>query len=236
MKEINTTKTLLGTFLIMLISIPSMAQDKVSGGSGGFHIGFKQYSTSNYSYFLEDGVTDLDDNILTIGGGGYHIIKNWMIGGYGFYRGGESRDVPFFSPGGGGQEFNYALNGGGGYLTLGYVAFHTDKLLVFPQLGIGLESLTLNKTLNEDITFQPDDFLSTDYSWSSPMLDIGAGVDFFPLKGLKVGLRAGYNFSLQKDNDWKHRGGDLLGTNLPENDLDGFYIHLTLGGGWIKSE
>jgi len=217
----------------LLLTQVVLAQEKLHGGSGGFYLGGKQYNTNSYNYYLADGVDGLQNNLVTIGGGGYTILNNWMLGGYGFYRGGERKDVSYFSPTGG-QDITYSLNGGGGYLTLGYVVFHTDRLIVFPQAGLGLESLGLSKTLNEDVTFRANDNLSAEYSWSSPMLDLGAGIDLFPTKkGLKIGLRAGYNLSLQNNNDWRHAGGELISSDLPENDLDGFYINLIVGGGGI---
>jgi len=57
----------------------------------------------------------------------------------------------------------------------------------------------------------------------------------FPFdNGLKLGIRIGYQLSTERgNNDWSHEGGKLTGNDLPENDLDGMYLTLTLGGGGL---
>ena len=212
-------------------------QSTISGGSGGFHFGPKFYNTSNFNYFLEDGVADLNNNLLSFGGGGYMVHKNFMIGGRGFYQGGESRDVAVGSPLQDSRNYTYSLNGGGGYLTFGYSAYSKNNLLIFPQLGIGIESLSLEKSLNETVVFEPRESLSTEYSWSSPMLDIGFAADWFPFKhGTKIGLRLGYTISLQRNSNWSHSGGEFISSDLPENNLDGFYVNLVIGGGGFTTK
>mgnify|MGYP006423378071 CR=1 FL=1 len=226
------------TFALLIVTTQSgFGQDKISGGSGGFHIGSKFYNTQNYSYFLEDGVADLNNNLLSIGGEGYMVYKNFMIGGRGFYQGGESRDVAVGSPLQDSRNYTYSLNGGGGYLTLGYAAYSKNDLLIFPQLGIGIESLSLEKSLNETVVFEPQESLSAEYSWSSPMLDIGIGADWFPFKnGTKIGLRLGYTISLQRNSNWSHSGGEFIKSDLPENNLNGFYVNLVIGGGGFTTK
>lgn len=216
---------------IMIIS-NCFSQIKVNGGSGGFYFGGKSYDTKAYNYFNLQGNQPFDDDLFTVGGGGYKIINNFMIGGYGFFRGGESRDISLGTPLNDFQNFNYTIAGGGGYITLGYVVYSSNRILVFPQLGIGGESLALTRSIDEDITIDNDEFTYAEYSWGSPMLDLGVGFDIFPFeKGFKLGVRAGYNLSLSEDNDWKHTGGDIVNNDLPENDLNGFYLHLVIGGG-----
>jgi hypothetical protein len=228
MKHIIKISLLIG-FTLTIYN--SAAQEKINGGSGGFMIGGKQYNTSSYNHFMSDGVDDLMNNLIRIGGGGYGIFNNWIVGGYGFYQGGDNKSTSW--PGTTGQQqINYSLEGGGGYLTLGYVAFKKDNLLLFPKTGIGLESLSLNKVQKEDLSFQSDEYYSSEYTWNSLMLDLGVGLDWFPFEnGMKLGLRAGYNLSLSRDADWKHSGGDFTNDQLPENDLDGFYLQLLIGGG-----
>lgn len=222
--------------LVVAVTQSGFTQDKISGGAGGFHIGSKFYNTQNYSFFLDDGVADLDDNLRSIGGGGYIIYKNFMLGGRGFYQGGESRDVTFVDPFEGSTIYTYSVGGGGGYLNLGYVVHSAKDLLVFPQLGLGYEALVLEKALNEATSFDPGEALSTEYRWGSPMLDIAAGIDWFPFEnyGAKVGLRIGYTISMQRNTDWSHSGGDFVSSTLPTNNLDGFYLNISIGGGWFS--
>lgn len=221
---------------ILLIN-PGMllSQSKVNGGSGGFHFGGKLYDTEAFNYFNSLNNQTFSNNLITVGGGGYFIFNNFMIGGYGFYRGGEKKDVLLENPFEDYQQFNLSINGGGGYLTLGYVVFATEKTIAFPQLGIGFEALAYHQSIDEDIMVSNSEFSSSEYAWRSPMLDLGFGVDTFPFdNGLKVGLRVGYNLSLGQDNDWWHQGGEILNTDLPDNDLNGFYLNLVVGGGYFS--
>lgn len=227
--------------LIILLSIlltnplALLAQSKVNGGSGGFHFGGKLYDTEAFNYFNSLNNQTFSDNLVTVGGGGYFILNNFMIGGYGFFRGGENNDFSLGTPFNDYQRFNLSIDGGGGYLTLGYVVFATDKTIAFPQLGIGLEALSYNQTIDEDITINNGEFTSSEYTWRSPMIDLGFGVDTFPFdNGLKVGLRVGYNLSLGQDSDWWHRGGEILNPDLPGNNLNGFYLNLVVGGGYFS--
>lgn len=225
------------SFSFLLISTQGVfGQDKVSGGSGSFFLGSKLYHVESYEFFLEKGVENLNNNLISIGGGGYHLYKNLMLGGQGFYQAGKNRDVTLGGPQQDSQNYTYSLSGGGGYLTLGYVIHSTSSVLVFPQMGIGYESLGLEKILNGNRTLNRREALSSEYYWSSPMLDFSTGVDWFPLnkKGLKVGVRIGYKFSIQRDNKWTHSGGEFVGSNLPKNNLNGVYFNLAVGGGWMN--
>lgn len=222
------------SILLLMATLSTNAQTKLNGGSGGLYIGGKGYDVSKYEHFLGEGINDLNDNLFTLGGGGYHIFNNLLIGGYGFYRQGDSEEVSLYNFNGG-ENFEYALRGGGGYFTVGYVVFQkSNKVIAFPQLGLGFESLSLNKNTIKDVVILDGQLLSTEYSWNSPMLDLGLGIDFYFLKYFKVGVRTGYNLSLQNNDDWQHRGADFRGTGLPENNLDGFYFNLVFGGGKLK--
>ena len=215
-----------------LIAVSAQAQDNLSGGSGGFTVGFKQYNPDAYNHFLEDEAGNISENLITIGGGGYGLYKNWIVGGYGFFRGGENQDAQLSTPGGN-TRYDYSLRGGGGYFTVGYALFSSESVLVFPRLGVGYEALSLEKSVDRDVAYEDNQLLSSDYTWASPMLDIGIGTDFFPSDkyGLKVGLRVGYQVSTSRGNNWIHEGGEITGAELPDNNLDGFYINLTIGGG-----
>lgn len=125
----------------------------------------------------------------------------------------------------------YELDGGGGYINMGYVVFNTQELLVFPLLGLGLDALGIEQQINEDIAFETNQFLAANYFIVSPNIDLGVGIDWFPQKKeYKLGLRVGYNLSFSDTNKWRHYGGEITNNDLPNNDLNGFYLRLTLGG------
>ncbi len=214
----------------LLITHLASAQEKVFGASGGFHLGLKSYDTENYQFFMPDDAAILDNGLVTLGGDGYVIFRNWLVGGSGFYSSGDRQNLSVNA-----QSYEYKIKGGSGYLNLGYVMFHGSSWFFFPQAGIGIESLSLVKTLDESTDFSVQDNFSARYNYNSPMLQIGFGFDFFPLgtSMTKFGIRAGYQLSLQQDNEWQHAGGGITGQDLPENNLNGFFVNLVIGGGYF---
>ncbi|MBP2833801.1 hypothetical protein J8281_16515 [Aquimarina sp. U1-2] len=202
------------------------AQEKLRGGSGGFMLGAKILKTDEYQYFVREGGPDIENNVRQIGGEGYWVLNKWVLGGSGYYNFGDKA-------GDGNQE--YKIQGGGGFLNVGYIVYHTEKLYAFPLLGIGVDALGIHREIDTDVAFEPDRFLSASYFIVRPVLDIGYGLDWFPKKqGFKVGIRAGFNYTLDRGNDWNHYGGEITNPDLPDNDLDGWYFRITIGGGAIK--
>lgn len=199
------------------------AQDKIKGGSGGVMIGIKAYETSAFQYFILENGLQIDDNLIQIGGEGYGIINHFILGGNGYYSGGDKVIA---------NNESYQLQGGSGFLHLGYVVYHTDELLAFPLIGFGANALGINRIVDEDITYEPGVLLEANYFMLRPSLDLGSGLDWFPgKKGFKLGVRLGYNLSLGTDKEWRHEGGKIINNDLPANNLDGFYLRLTIGGG-----
>ena len=202
------------------------AQEKLRGGSGGFMLGAKLLKTDAYQYFVREGGPDIENNVRQFGGEGYWVLNRWVLGASGYYNIGDRA-------GDGNQD--YKIQGGGGFLNVGYIVYHTEKLYAFPLLGIGFDALGIHREIDTDIAFEPDRFLSASYFIVRPVLDIGYGLDWFPKKqGFKIGVRAGFNYTLDRGNDWRHYGGEITNPDLPDNDLDGWYFRVTIGGGAIK--
>ena len=217
---------------LLIITTPIFAQ--LNGGSGGFHIGFKRASMDSYNYFTPENLDGFENNLTRVGGGGYWVINNVVIGGSGFSIRGDVKNTSLTTPIAGNYE--YALKGGGGYLNVGYVVYGSPFFLVFPMVGFGFEGVSMIKSFDEDIMFQEGNLLSSEYSWSSPMLDIGLGIDFFPFPdyGVKMGFRIGYNLSLSNTSEWYYQGGEVLNDDLPDHDLNGLYLTFVIGGGWVS--
>jgi len=216
------------TLLLFLLSLFFMtgnaqAQEKLRGGSGGFMVGFKSYNTSAHQFFIPDGGPTIGDNIIQFGGEGYGLLNQWVIGGSGYMSQGDQTEE---------NNLQYQIHGGGGFFNVGYVVHHTQEILAFPLFGIGVDALGINRRVEEDIAFEPDRFLEANYFIVRTSLELGIGVDWFPgKKGLKLGIRTGYNVTLSRGNEWRHYGGEITNPDLPENDLDGFYVRITIGGG-----
>ncbi|WKN45649.1 hypothetical protein [Tunicatimonas pelagia] len=228
-KASRKTATLLLFALMTTASLnPLQAQDRLKGGAGGFTIGVKAYNTAAHQFFVPEGGPTMGDNIVQFGGEGYGLLNRWVLGGSGYMSRGDQV-----------QEGNlqYKVHGGGGFFQAGYVVYHTDELLAFPLLGIGVDALGINRRVEEDIAFAPDRFLEANYFIARPSLDVGVGVDWFPgKKGWKLGIRTGYNVTLARNNEWRHYGGEITTPDLPDNDLDGFYVRLTVGGGHFRTK
>lgn len=214
-------------FTMGLTAQEAKAQVNLKGGAGSFYIGYKTLETSNLDFFLPEGATSLESGLLQIGGDGYFFINRWIIGGGGHYSRGDNFTF---------TENEYGLHGGGGYFTLGYGVWTQPGFILFPYSNFGFEGIRLNKSLNEDVEFNPNQFTAVNYTVVSPVLDIGIGADWFPSsKGWKIGAKIGYQFALNQSPKWHHTSGNTVNDpQLPEFGLDGFYLRLNVGGGYIK--
>ena len=147
----NKKNNLIALVILMLATLNTgQAQDKVVGGAGGFMLGFKTQHTSAFQYFVNENGPQLSNHLIQIGGEGYGLIKNWVIGGGGYHNTGDQKIS--------GSEA-YQVDGGGGYINVGYVVFNASDLLVFPLLGLGIDALGVEKRVNEDVFFELDSFL-----------------------------------------------------------------------------
>ena len=208
----------------MLMPFSLMAQEKLNGGAGGFTIGGTTHDMSALNTFLPESLGDFNDNSLQIGGGGYFVYQNWMLGASGYYNQGDSKEN---------GDLSYQINGGAAFVNFGYVAIQQDKFIAYPKVGIGFSSLGVEENVDGQVTYPNEQLLAAEYNMRSPILDLGAGLDFFPFQkdgyNLMLGLRAGYKLALG-DGEWFHNGGELVGEDLPDFEMDGFYLSLTIGG------
>ena len=211
-------------WLICLFPASLIAQDKLTGGAGGFTVGGTTHDVSALNTFLPESVGSLNDNSFQIGGEGYGVYQNWLLGASGYYTQGDRKESA-------GRA--YTVNGGAAFLNFGYVVVQQDKFIAYPKIGIGYASLGVEEKVDGQVTYPNEQLLAAEYNMRSPILDLGAGLDFFPFEkdgySLMLGLRAGYKLALG-DGEWFHSGGELVGDDLPEFEMDGFYLSLTLGG------
>ena len=199
----------------------------LSGGTGSFYVGDKTLETSGFDFFLPEAATSLEPGLFQLGGDGYFFINRLLIGGGGHY----SKGAELVHDGN-----NYQVQGGGGYFSIGYGVWKQPGFILFPYANIGVEAISLDKELDQDIAFDPNQFTAMNYGVASPTLDLGIGTDWFPLKkGWKVGLKVGYQFALNAAPDWYHTSGNRIeDPQLPDVGLSGFYLRLSVGGGYLK--
>lgn len=212
--------------LLYLIGNP-IASSAQRGGLGSFYLGYKNLDTEAFDYFSPEGAPSLGSAVLQVGGEGHFLLNRILLGGGGHYSRGDRFDF---------GSNAYELDGGGGYLSVGYTAIRTPRLLLFPFVNVGIEAMGLTKSLDADIAFEPGRFTEITYSVVTPTFDLGIGADWLSFgKGFKLGARIGYQFALDGSPQWRHaRGNEVLDTSAPNAALDGFYIRLSVGGGYFS--
>lgn len=233
------SKVAMVTLLFLLSGFSaSMAQDLRMGGSGGFYMGYKTMDVDGFNQFAPTG-SSFGNDVIQIGGDGYFVLNNFILGGGGHYNRGDR-----FSSSLNGNDYTFELDGGGGFFQVGYIVFERNNLYVFPLAGLSFEAMGLTQAFAGDLTLEDPSNLNLDNSASissfNSLIDLGIGADLFPgNKGFKIGLRLGYNIGLDREATWRHPGGEFT-NNFDDNlSQDGFYARITLGGGKIvdkKSE
>jgi len=219
-----------------LIQITNVAaqesgKTKLYGGMGYFMIGWQGVNLDGFNdHLVNNGYPELNNNMITIGGGGHSIIGRFIIGGEGH---------GIFSSEASNKDYKSSLGGGYGWVNLGYVAYAKSGFILYPILGVGGGGMTYNlseqqKSLSfQDIMDDPN--LGTELSTGGFILNFSAGIDYvFNMDegennygGLMLGLRAGYLYCTS--SQWQYRDQNIV--DPPEQPLRGFYVKLLIGGG-----
>lgn len=213
-------------FILFLFLIPvfTFAQSSFYGGAGHFSAGtiYLNMSTVN-NYISKQALPEFSGNCLTIGGGGFAVINNFIIGGEGCAisasRVGNSS---------GSAEFGTGM----GLFSFGYAIPSYSRMLIYPLGGIGWGGSSLKINLNEQ---------KTEYNAGKFFFDAGIRADFFMIGGrgsdakggFKAGIALGYLFNPQAQ-PWQDK--DKNYTSIPNTFTNGFYVKLQLGGGGIVSK
>ena len=221
--------------LLLLLAHSALAQKtKYYGGVGGFDVGTMNVNMDGFNQFLPEGYPQLSGDFLTLGGDGYFMFENFIFGGYGHGLWGDQKRF---------QRQQITIGGGMGFFQFGYAFLATDKIKLYPFLGLGGGGMTMNvsaidRQAKDDITngVQNNQYLETNISWGSYMFDLGVGLDYMPPSepggpggnGARLGLRAGYQFS-PSNADFRYSGGLIDGAN--DFAFSGFYFRIIMGGG-----
>lgn len=231
---IKRTSVPLFIFIFSFCIGKSYAVEKY-GGNGYFLFSGHIVPLSDVNSFLKrKGYPQLEAIPLSIGGGGYGIIGRIIIGG-------EGRGV---IAGGIGENKNYktSFSLGYGYINVGYNIFSTEKINLYPTVGIGGGAISVSieekKRIPSSIdeAVKPENFpRKTELSRGSLVLNLAIGGDYLLGKtdekgaaGFIAGFRIGYILPVVNSR-WSIEGTDLnKGPNL---NLSGFYFSIVLGGG-----
>jgi hypothetical protein len=200
------------------------------GGAGFFAIGITQFDLVDLNSTLSDaGYGEFGHNFLSTGGGGYGILKNWVIGGEGFYF---TRQTVTDS------NRTASINGSTGMFRLGYVILSKKGFYLYPMAGVGGGVFEMQLKQSDSIPSFPavatQPGRSAHLEANGLILDAGLGISFTPKGGVTgsggptFGIRAGYVFS-PSDFTWKMDKDNLTGG--PSVGMNGLYVRLTIGGG-----
>ncbi len=231
MKQFTLTKILFVIFLFFNLSNQAISQDKTSGGEGYFMIGMQKIDVKNLNTLLKQyNYPALDENYVSLGGGGYGIVNNFVIGGEGHGLIGSTI-----------SNANYKLNSSAGYgvFNVGYVIYHNYGLKIFPLIGFGGGGIDL--TIYEKSSLDFNDIMhnpkrGSSLSLGGLMFNLGLNgtykLDFSGKDkgddGLLIGFSAGYTHFLKLGN-WTLFENEISGG--PKIGISGFYLRFSIGGG-----
>ena len=119
------------------------------------------------------------------------------------------------------QDHKLDFSGMNSTISIGYNILNTNKYQLEPQIGF---LMSKNKILKDDIQKNKTEYFTDNNRGITPAVS-------FNLKkqsGMIYGVKAGYNYSLNKNNYWKN-GIDNSHSNLSANN-NSFFIQLNIGG------
>lgn len=217
--------------IITIFNVNGVSQNKRSGGMGFFATGYQVIDINKLNSRLKlFGLPQFDKNYVTLGGGGFGILNNFVVGGEGHGLVGSDLSNQFYQTN---------LTAGYGLFDMGYLIHYSDGLKIFPVVGFGGGGIDLR--INEKNIVDFDQVLNNPkkgsiLSIAGLMLNFGLNL-FYKLNlggddekagGLSFGLSLGYTHFLQLGN-WSLFDTEIAGG--PNVGLTGFYIRFTLGGG-----
>jgi hypothetical protein len=226
---------ILGTLFIIMAN-PAVGQGQSGnhegGGMGYMMIGGSLLDIDNLNTVLtEHGYWEPSNRSITMGGGGHVILNKILIGGEGHSIIGDVVTS---------GDTKTSLFGGYGLLNIGYIAYATKRMHIYPLIGFGAGGLTftvLDKHGSPsfaDLMDEPD--RSVTLTTGSLLVSLSLGLDYLVAfeenqtgaGGFIFGFRAGYNISVSH-SDWKL--DDVTVTDGPEIGFTGPYVRLCFGGG-----
>jgi hypothetical protein len=202
--------------------------DNGSDESGFLAIGTQFADLGSLNDRLENaGYPTFGSEVFSIGIGGRRAVgTRWFIG---------AEVTGMFTPSQGFEGRDVSLAGFRLMPTLGYTFRPTERLRVYPEVGIGIEAALLDIGASggassfEGVLGSPD--RSATLARGSLVTRIGAGADYKltgPDGQARLGLQAGYALPALS-GDWELSGGGPTLSGGPDSTLGGFYLRLLVG-------
>ncbi len=205
------------------------------GGMGFFSFGISDLRQPGVNSLLaSQGYTGLQSRQISMGGQGFGIINNFLIGG----QGGSLGEQQFSRA----QTTGRIQNSYGSFM-MGYVFSAGKRALIYPVIGYG--SLSTEITLEDNNTTAS---MQTAFTNPNQITVIRGEIPSFDLSlnfvipifgnmrgggGPMAGISAGVIYCPNSGN-YTMNGHDL--TDVPGQQNSGFYIRLHFGGGGFSSD
>lgn len=231
MKSMNRNALLMAAIFLVGNSLFSQG-----GGAGFFHLGGAVISGIPSSSFLPAGAPTLSENHLSLGGSGYFLFRNWVIGLEG--NGGMASESRMDTLGMGRSFGTFQFQGG-------YAVVNKPRLKVFPMLGIG--AMQNNLRVRHIPAVQPDlsgllanySLQEVQFQQTNYVASLTLGVDYVLNRskesssgGWMVGLRLQY-MAGWPDKNWTMSGNNL--SSAPSASPQMVNLSLLIGGGAFQN-
>lgn len=200
-----------------------------TGGAGYLAIGGASLDCDGLNESMAgSGYSGFGGGFPTLGGGGYAVVGQLVLGGEGRAYLAKSR---------GNASFKTSLAGASGFFQIGWIVHAGRGFRVFPLIGLGAGSVHLDITGSSPAPFEEviaDPKRSARLQTSGFLLDPGMAVEHWFGRGRAgrsrffVGVRAGYVFAPARSG-WELEKMEIEGG--PKLNLGGPHLRLVIGAG-----
>ena len=150
-------------------------------------------------------------NSFSMGAGSSYYFGNLFLGTEFYYSNGNKSN----------QDYKFDFSGMNSTLSIGYNILKSNKYQLEPQIGFLMSN---NKILKDDILKSKTVYFKHNNMGITPAVSF----NFKNQSGMIYGLKAGYNYSFNKNNYWKN-GIDNSNSNFLANNNSVFF-QLNIGG------
>jgi len=201
----------LATLALLALAPPISAQDG-PGGRGAFQIGYQSPDIDALNGALTaSDLPAFDEGLITLGGFGFATVGKLIIGGEGHGFLPREEDTPD-------GTYRTRLSGGYGLFNLGYAAYSTSRLDLYPIFGVGGGGMQLDLIERDSPVFDEvldDPGRSSRLTSETWLISAAIGADW------RLGDRD------RQDRDRHDRG------RTRDDDAGGGGLFVGLRGGWM---
>ena len=185
-------------FLALFFSVLLSANLFAQYGGGGFF--FKAWNHFTVAPVMNANFTGVNNtlpaNVFVLGGGGFSVIKGFIVGGRGFGGGFvKALDNP---------DVDGTYSFGGGEFNFGRTVYYNKSLFSYVYLGLGgyvygvdFKNLSdQNVDLGSVVLYKG---MNASFDFGSFTVSGGLAVNFLFFKGFELGLDFSYHYSTKKD-------------------------------------